>query len=231
MKFICFLILVLSSIFIGCTSNKDSYVLLLPEKLSDDTLHDLKTKTLSGDIVSTVELMNAFISTEVDVTDDFMAWSEVAAENELFVSDPLYFFKVNCYNTAYYLLNITRNEERSLFWYAKSEYKGQVPEFEELADKYKNIFPVKESVLKNVDIENNLSAYRMYANLGSAEAARKLVLYYLAEKNDSEYTKWVRIGAQNGDKSCMEKYAQKLVESRNPWDSLRANFWYGVLSY
>ena len=198
-----------------------------PFDIDSDQLKEKELLALKGD-ASSADDLSFFYTFSEDTADNennkkINYWASIAAENDstgrcqynyyvLITSEP---FKLD-------------NFKRGLYWLYKSSEIGYKNAKDDVFFKKDSSdwFEFSNDILFKKQIENKkeLSDYEEAAICGSGNAALNLYKYYLWN-NDKSYNYWLRIGAQNGNKECMRKYAEFLRKSSDKYDNIRAEFW------
>lgn len=181
-------------------------------------------KALEGDAESAHEL-SVFYEYSYNNLDDLYKyekaefWLAIAAEND---SDGYYMKEL-----ASYLISINPNHNtRGLYWLYKSSEKGYdkaKSAIEKIYYKYNFSF-ADDSDYTDFDTEK-IEVYKEGALRGSSQAALFLANYYKECVDEEQMIYWLRIGAQNGSKECMKKYAEVLSQGSDKNDIIRAEFW------
>ena len=122
----------------------------------------------------------------------------------------------------------------------------RIKQYEELHKKFAD-FNFSNDNLEYLDVTNeNYQYFHDKAFSGSGLAALKIAQFYENQNAQNIYSDckrlldigckynpeeeklplfWYRIGAQNGNKECMRKYAEILKRGDDKYDRLRAKFW------
>ena len=142
-------------------------------------------------------------------------WLEVAAENSLEENDWIGFYNWAC------CLERNDNIERQKYWYYLAYLNDKEKKY---VDNMYPDFKIDEDNKKDVVIsEANVKEIEIKVKQGNKYLSLKLDQYY--KDNDQKYKYWLRIGAQNGNKECMKKYAEILKQSDDEYDKIRSEFW------
>lgn len=141
-------------------------------------------------------------------------WLEVAAENSLEENDWIGFYNWACC--------LERNDdiERQKYWYYLAYLNDKEKKYVD------NMYPDFKIDEDNKDViisESNVKEIEIKVKHGNKYLSLKLAQYY--KDDDEKYKHWLRIGAQNGNKECMKKYAELLKQSSDEYDNIRAEFW------
>ena len=222
-SFLLLFIIFLSGIFYGdepMNSNDSLY-------LSETQIETYSVFALHGDSLK-ASYLNDFYALYENKISEGEYWIKIGAE----AGD-----KTLEFNYACILKDIYNDELRALFYFNNAAEKGLDSAKMMLKDKAGYSVPDENTLPLAVD-KKNIKQFTDAAKLGSKEAAEKLVDYYKTKKIKMEkkvsiermnmedtFIYWIRIGAQNGNKECMRKYAELLKKSSDKYDNIRAEFW------
>lgn len=144
-------------------------------------------------------------------------WMEIFAENSIDENEWIGF-----YNWAYHL---ERDDdiERQKYWYHLAYINNIVKKYpHHIENKYPD-FKIDEDNKDVIISESNVKEIEIKVKHGNKFLSLKLAQYY--KDDDEKYKYWLRIGAQNGNKECMKKYAEILKQSDDEYDKIRSEFW------
>lgn len=218
------------------------------DKTINKQLKQKETKALEGDTKSSQNL-SSYYGTELDDIENERFWICIWFENDnlsgawnhawvnyMGMKDSLRFLYLY-FSCEEQMCNIDPNREsRNITIKIYKEDHEKYPDFYFADDnlKYKEIN------------ESTFQYFYDEACLGSGLAALKLAEYYENKTSENLYEKyprllelgyhynpdeekyplfWYRIGSQNGNKECMKKYAELLLNSKDKYDNIRAEFW------
>ena len=142
-------------------------------------------------------------------------WLEIAAENSLDENEWIGFYNwAGC-------LEYDDDVERQKYWYNLAYLNDKEKKY---VDNMYPDFKIDEENKKDVIISgSNVKEIEIKVKHGNKYLSLKLAQYY--KDNDQKYKYWLRIGAQNGNKECMKKYAEILKQSDDEYDKIRSEFW------
>lgn len=204
---------------------KDDVIVNTNQSISISTFENLQEKTLSGNLDATNEYLDYLQLNTECITSEILEWEQIASENEL-VTLSNSRTNIHMYNYALTLIDIEKNEARAVFWILRSnvDYKSD-PTCNRIMEKYKSIINYNSSDL----LPEKMDELENLAKIGSKEAAENLYLYF-SKTNTMESDYWLRIGAQNGSKTCMQEYSNILRNKSDKYDVIRADFWITLMN-
>ncbi len=198
----------------------------IPEK----TLKSLEQQAMKGSVEAALKVWEYYSFSALDY-ESIDIWKIIFCENELSNNAN------GTYNYAIILLSQKSSEkERGWYWisrcknadyhiddYLDTLYKElELKNCDELLDKSENDFSnmIYSEIRQSAHYENKAAAYYLYTE---QERITKNTLLLNPEYDSAVY--WLRIGAQNGNKECIKKYAEILRRSNDEYDKIRAEFW------
>ncbi len=195
-----------------------------PFYIQNNELKENELLALKGDAESADDLSFFYTFSEENQKEKIQYWASIAAENDS-TGRCQYNYFVLITSDVYKLDDF----KRGLFWLYKSSlmnyknaskniyFKKDDPVWFEFADNSLFVKPITD--------ESDIDSYKNAAICGSGNAALRLLELYNNQNDSQLYEYWLRIGAQNGSKECMKKYAEILKQSTDKYDNIRAEFW------
>ena len=189
------------------------------------SFENLKEKILSGNLDATNEFLDYLQFNTECITAEIINWEQIASENEL-VNLANSGINIHMYNYALTLKDIEKDETRAVFWILRSniDYKSD-PTCNRIIEKYQTIINSSTNDL----LSDQIDELKKLAKIGSKEAAENLYLFF-SKNNKMESDYWLRIGAQNGSKKCMQEYSDSLRRKSDKYDNIRAGFWITLMN-
>jgi len=216
-------------------------------RFSEKELKKMESKALKGDFKASMTIVDyQLIDLQDSDTDIF--WTCICFENNKSKGswNFAYLNYMENENSLRYQYLIFLSEE---FMIQNSTKEWLEIKKEWYADFHKKFpdFKSSDDNLKFNDVtEENYQYFCDKAFSGSGLAALKLAHFYENQTDKNVYDAykrlldigckynpdeenlpifWLRIGAQNGNKECMRKYAEFLRKSSDKYDNIRAEFW------
>ena len=149
-------------------------------------------------------------------------WTMITIENCFFEKT---------YRNIRFFIDFEKNEPeiRKKYWIYRSLFLEEAEGTKQLTEKEKKnielFFTENVKYIKKNLKKEEIALYEKGALCGNKNAAYSLGNYYKKNKNSKKELYWYRIGAQNGSKECMKKYAELLSKSKDKYDNIRAEFW------
>lgn len=156
---------------------------------------------------------------ESDKCDIALYWALIAAEND----DTGFFMKEL---SSLLISTNPKSKDRGLYWLYISSQAGCEEASEDIKEIYYkyNFHFADDSEFLLFEL-TDLEYFKTGALHGSGVAALHLAHYFKSLNDTEQYEYWLRIGAQNGNKTCIKEYALLLQKSSDEYDVVRATFW------
>ncbi len=201
------------------------------------TLKSLEKQGMKGSVEAALKVWEYYSFFALDY-ESIDVWEIILCENELSNNAN------GTYNYAIILLSQKSSEkERGWYWirrcknadyhiddYLDSLYKElEFKNCDELLEKSENDFSnmIYSEIRQSAHYGNKDAAYYLYnekiKDFTEQKQITKNTLLLNPEYDSAVY--WLRIGAQNGNKECIKKYAEILRRSNDEYDKIRAEFW------
>lgn len=159
------------------------------------------------------------ITAEANKDDMVLYWLLIAAEND---TTGFYMKELS----SYLISTNPKAIDRGLYWLYLSSEKGNKDAAEDIKNVYNNYnFEFADDSDYSDEIKNNIEDLMLGALHGSGKAALYLYTHFYSMNKIVQAEYWIRIGAQNGSKECMKKYAILLKQSSDTYDNMRSKFW------
>ncbi|MCL2722652.1 MAG: hypothetical protein FWD47_15090 [Treponema sp.] len=193
-------------------------------RLDSLTIYELSILALSGDIQSANKIATHYGIAERN-DEKMYKWYLINSENNDSQSQYSIWSYRNLFHDDFIL-----DYERRLFWLFQSRKNDNEFALNYISYEYiiNECMFIKEIQYKEkIDIvidNNNLNSLEIRAMRGNGIISLKLAEYY-EQINNEKMVFWLRIGAQNGNKECMIKYGNYLINKNDELNIIRGEFW------
>lgn len=184
---------------------------------ANDSLNAIYTKATKGDHAAQNEVGTWYYygqNVSVDYSKAFKWWSRSAEQGNVYAVGNLGM----CYQLGrgvardsvkaveYYRTSIDNGNEDLLKQHADLAEKGQVFSNVLLGQMYRDGKGVKK------DLPKSVSYLERAGGMSSVDAQRMLTVHYLNQRNVAGAVKWMKMGASNGEPTCMYLMGKSLIE-------------------